>query len=161
MKYKMKLILGDWSGAGLGKTEAEIYEVNYPVEAVQQAYKDSCKLTGVQFNVNEDYTGLAKERGWEENQKYQIAAHYGDYKISEEAYTLLKEAGMDLDKSTIYEDDDDESVWIDDFSGLWWDFIKLSLPDLVYEEIKDDTPVINGYWNKNLNVGFAYGMYDL
>lgn len=42
----MKLVLGDWSDDGNGKTEEFILEVNKTVAEIQEAYKQSCKLTG-------------------------------------------------------------------------------------------------------------------
>jgi hypothetical protein len=47
------------------------------------------------------------------------------------------------------------------FLYLWTEFVKLSLPDLIINKIAEDNsiPVINGYWNDNLNVQFGYGLY--
>ena len=46
----MYLVLGDWSDDGHGKTEKICLEFNKTVEEIQQAYKDSCKLTGINFH---------------------------------------------------------------------------------------------------------------
>jgi hypothetical protein len=48
------------------------------------------------------------------------------------------------------------------FTEIWIWFVKLSLPEntiLEKADVKDKIPVINGYWNKNLNVQFGYGLY--
>ena len=139
--YRMKLVLGDWSDDGHGRSDIILYECNHPVEKVQQAYKDSCKLTGVQFNINENYTGV--KRDYPEECKYQICTEYDSSEIPETAYNMLVEACIDMDSMGIIKDDLDDTQ----FKELWWEFVKLSLPDLTYKEITDDTPVINGYWN--------------
>ena len=45
---KVKLVIGDWSGDGHGQSEEFVFETNKTVEEIGQAYKDSCKLTGLQ-----------------------------------------------------------------------------------------------------------------
>ena len=82
-EYKVKLTLGDWSNDGHGKYEEIIYKSNYPVSVIRQSYKDSCKLTGVQFNHNEDYTGNGV--GTKHNSPYKIWTEYEDCTILEEA----------------------------------------------------------------------------
>ena len=51
----VKLTIGDWSGDGHEKYDIFVYQVNYPVDIIQQSYKDSCKLTGIQFNENDKF----------------------------------------------------------------------------------------------------------
>ena len=53
-----KLVLGDWSDDGHGISKDFLFECNYDVHKIRQAYKDSCKKLGVTFNHNKDYTGL-------------------------------------------------------------------------------------------------------
>jgi hypothetical protein len=151
---KMYLVLGDWSDDGHGKTDKELYSCSHTVEEVQQAYKDSCKLTGISFNHDEDYTGLNMDRV--DKEQYSIATEYESREITEEVFKVLEKFNCplcDYYKNT-------SSMHLDDsFEELWWWFISLSIPDIVYNKIKDEVPVINGYWNKNLNVQFGYGLY--
>jgi hypothetical protein len=72
---KMYLVLGDWSNDGHGKHDKYLLESNVDVSVIQQAYKDSCKLTGVSFNHNEDYT--KRNRSWEIADEYRIATSFG------------------------------------------------------------------------------------
>ncbi len=53
---KMYLVLGDPSQDGHSQYDKVLFEVNKTLEEVQQAYKDSCKLTGISFNHSYDYT---------------------------------------------------------------------------------------------------------
>lgn len=154
---KMYLVLGDWSDDGHGKTDKVLYEVNKTVEEVQEAYKQSCKLTSFRFD-NETYVGVDRSRKIEDS--HQIAVGYDNYKLSEEAYEMFKSKEFDFSDWGV---EDTEDIYIEEnFEELWWFFIKLSLPDLEYVNLKveDTTPVINGYWDDNLNVQFAYGMYN-
>lgn len=167
---KMYLVLGDWSDDGHGKYEKVLLQSNVDVDVIQQAYKDSCKLTGVAFNHNEDYTGL--KRHYREAEEYQIATKYERSGIPAKALTELLKHGFreNFLESGKYDFNgwektlaEGEDLHYDDlFVELWLWFVKLSLPkDVVLEEadVKDEIPVINGYWNKNLNVGFGYGSY--
>lgn len=161
--YKQYLVIGDWSDDGHGKYRKELLQSNYPVEVIQQAYKDSCRLTGVSFNHNEDYTGL--NRHYSESEKYQIATEYeSGCRIPPEAFKLLKD--FNFEKHEYYSEDlleeDGGYYWESEFEDLWIWFVKLSLPeDAILEKanVVDEIPNINGYWNKNLNVQFGYGLF--
>jgi|688.fasta_scaffold805357_1 hypothetical protein len=160
---KMYLVLGDWSDDGHGKYDKVLVESNKSVEEIQDAYKASCKLTGVSFNHNEDFT--ERKRNYKEKQKYQIATEYEQgFNVSDEAKQALRDAGFDVEKHFAYGmDEDNDQIEDNDviFLYLWTEFVKLSLPDLIINKIPEDDniPVINGYWDKNLNVQFGYGLY--
>jgi len=153
---KMYLVLGDWSDDGHGKSEKVLVEVNKTVEEVQNAYKDSCKLTGISFNGNEDYTETG--RHWEIANKYRIAVEYEDYKLSDAVLEVLEKFKCPKEIIENY----NEEAYEGNYIPLWFWFIGLYLPDLDYKIIKegDGIPCINGYWDKNLNVGFGYGLYQ-
>ena len=167
----MYLVLGDWSDDGHGKSEKVLMSSNVPVEDVQQAYKDACKLTTVSFNDNENYTGV--KRDYKEEADWQIATNYEEPYIGAKAYENLKEFGIEeflnefggaSDYLKNYQNDDG-SVNIEGnemFIKLWSWFIKLANPKITICRSKsgDSTPCINGYWDKNLNVQFGYGLYN-
>lgn len=160
---KMYLVLGDWSDDGHGKYDKVLVESNKSVKEIQDAYKASCKLTGVSFNHNDDYTEI--KRDYKEQEKYHIATEYEQgFDVSDEAKQALRDAGFDADKHFAFGmDEEGDQVEDNDvvFLHLWTEFVKLSLPDLIINKISEDNsiPVINGYWNKNLNVQFGYGLY--
>lgn len=170
--YKMYLVLGDWSKDGHNQSEKILVECNLPVEKIQQAYKDSCKLTGISFNINENFTGLKYDvkdyKNYDEyfdaQKRGLIATEYEDSSLNTHCLEQLKKFGFDL--KIIYGDDydteDNEELYLDEssFTKLWFWFVKLSLPELQFIVVEDNIPVINGYWNKNLNVGFGYGLYS-
>jgi len=152
---KMYLVLGDWSEDGHGKSNKILIQVNKTVEEVQNAYKDSCKLTGISFNGNEDYTQI--NRLWVESSNYRIAVDYEEYKLTNEVKEVLKKFKCPKE---IYENYNEEAYDIT-YVALWFWFVSLSLPGLEYDINEDDDgiPCINGYWSKNLNVSFGYGLY--
>lgn len=137
-----------------------IFEVNKSVEEVQNAYKAACKLTGVQFNHNEDYTGLGLGRGsWSTGTKYQIATEYEQGGMHRETVDILKEyEGFD---EHYHEDEHYNGQWyiLTNFEDFWWWFVQLADPTIEYKKIDNAIPAINGYWNKNLNVQFGYGLF--
>jgi hypothetical protein len=174
MKYKMYLNIGDWSDDGHGKWEKILLESNLPVEDVQQAYKDSCKLTGVSFNHSENYTGV--KRDWQEQRKYEICTEYEESSIQPETLEILLKFGFAeafLNSEDCFNDDwkelyeKGESVYLgdcglpSDFYEIWVWFVKLSNSKLELKRIdtSNNIPNINGFWNENLNVQFGYGLF--
>ena len=153
---KIKISIGDWSEDGHNQYEQFVFESNKPVEEIQQAYKDSCKLTGLQFNHNEDYTGLNLNWQHPEYDDRQICTEYEDGEVSQFAKDILSTHGLDVP----------EDFYEEEFLQLLIDFIKLSLPDLELVEASfkrselKEIPALNGWWNDNLNVQFGYGLYE-
>ncbi len=151
---EMYLVLGDWSDDGHGKSRKELYLVNKSVLEVQEAYKASCKLTGIAFNHNENYTGI--KRDWKEEKDYQICTEYEGFQVSAFVMEVLEKFDCPL-----YEDLKEDDGWVGDlFEDLWWWFVGLSLEGLEYSRKNDNIPCINGYWNDNLNTQFGYGLFS-
>lgn len=149
----MKLVLGDWSEDGHGISDEVIVHVNYSVTDVQNAYKAACKKTGISFNHNDDFTEI--ERDYDERRKYHIATEYeqGLWDFSGEVADILA-----LHRVPPPTDDGDP---IEEYVKLWFNFVRIILPDLSYTiDEPEDIPAINGYWNNNLNVQFGYGLYQ-
>jgi len=151
----MHLVLGDWSNDGHGKYEKVICRANKTIDEVRDAYKASCKLMGFSFNHNNDYTEV--KRSYTIASKYQVCTEYENNTISTKVVNLLiqfecplvdqiKEAHRYLD--------------VELFTDLWWWFVGVSLPGLIYEKVEGDVPVINGFWNNSLNCQFGYGLYN-
>lgn len=145
MSYKFIIAIGDPSADGHGGTEDVILECNHTVEEVQEAYLNSCALTGVSFHGH--------------GSDMHIATEYEDSIISENALTALKEHGLDV-REDLEDVDDDEEVYIegsDHFTYLLMRFIKLSLPDLTWEEVKNDLPYLNR--GGKLRAQMGYGLF--
>ena len=163
---KMYLVLGDWSDDGHGKHDKVLLQSNISVNEIQNAYKASCKLTGVSFNDNDDYT--ESNRSWEDRGEYQVCVEYENNTLSDTVFKVLTKFGLtkkllnSFGTEDMMGEDDEICLYEESYVNLWIWFVKLSLPkDAVIEkvDVKDEIPVINGYWNKNLNVQFGYGLY--
>lgn len=154
-----KLVLGDWSKDGHGKTEDFLFDCNYDVKLIRQAYKDSCKKLGVTFNQTEDYTGLNLKN----NSRKMIWTKYRDDFICKESFDILNKA--DCFKNVKYTIEDEIYCVVDNLENcakLIMNFISLSMPkDFAYQLLKNDNyEPINGYWNSDLNVQFGYGLFS-
>lgn len=160
---KIKIPVGDWSDDGHGKCEYVIIESSHTVAVLQQGYKDSCKLTGISFNENEDYTGLNLPWDHPEAEDRKIAVEYESHTISKLAEGILLKRGIDiwegLDKGAYVEDGIDIFTieGSTEFVKLLLSFIKLSIPDLQYSIVKDDIPLLVG--DENMNLQFGYGLF--
>ena len=153
---EMYLVLGDWSDDGHGISEKILVKVNKTIEEVQNAYKNSCMLTGISFNHNDDFTN--RRRDWRFAEKFHVATGYENDTLTEECIEVLQQFECPEELLERAEDHLYEA-----FIDLWFWFVSLSLPDLQYEKVTpepDPTPVINGFWNENLNVQFGYGLYQ-
>ena len=84
-----KLELGDWSEDGHKISESFLFDCNYDIHKIRQAYKDSCKKLGVAFNYNEDYTGL----GLGHRSERLIWTEYQESEMSETAFEILNNSG--------------------------------------------------------------------
>ncbi len=164
---KVKLTIGDGSSDGHGKSEVFVYDSNKTVEEIRQAYKDSCKLTGLSFNHNQDYTELKLDWQHPEYNDRKIATEYDSNTISKLAEKILLTYGIDVwegfDKEYFEEDDIVYIDGVEHFIDLWLKFVRLSLPDLILDEAsfkKSELSVIPTINSSELNVQFGYGIFS-
>lgn len=151
-----KLTLGDWSKDGHGISKDFLFECNYDVHRIRQAYKDSCKKLGIAFNHGSDYAGLGCSYG----SAKQIWTEYEDSIIRSTVFETLKKAHC-LEGINYYPDDFRDGYHIgkhEDCAKLIMNFIAVSMPnDFIYQLIEPEP--INGYWNDELNHQFGYGLF--
>ena len=152
---KMYLVLGDWSEDGHNQSDKILVEVNKTVEEVQNAYKASCKLTGISFNNGEDYTESG--RNYKSAGRFHVAVEYEDSKLTPDVLDVLEKFKCHKEIVENY----NEEAYEGNYIALWFWFVSLSLPNLNYKILNegDGIPCINGYWDKNLNAGLGYGLY--
>lgn len=164
--YKMKLELGDTSNDGHGKTATILLKSNVDVSTIRKAYKDSCYLTDVQFNINNKFTKT--QYTLQNSEEYEICTEYEDTYLNKEIFIKLQKFGLTeelLNSFSIYRnsiDDERYSMGENNFFRLWIWFVKLSLPkDTIIDIIQDnDIPSINNSWpDKELNEQFGYGLF--
>jgi hypothetical protein len=158
--YNVKLVFGDWSGDGHNRYESFGIISNYDVSTIRKAYKDSCKLTGLTFNHNKDYTGLLQGRygHWR-----QLFTEYESSEIEPEACAILEQFGLIEKDDWDEEDDCGIAMDLEDVPDLMMKFIALSMPkDFIYT-FSDigllNAEPINGFYNSELNVQFGYGLF--
>ena len=157
------LALGDWSNDGHGKHENHYYNVNYPISAIQQAYKNSCEALGIQFHDGDDFRNP-------ENTDYvtdQIFTEYENDTLRPHEIKILKDAGLiteDFMKTYYLEETPDHRIIFGDTESvatLIMRFIAYSMPaDFTYTK-HTENPIepINGDWC-DLNIQFGYGIFD-
>lgn len=155
--YKYVLNIWDWSDDWHWKNERIILESSHTKEEIIEAYKASCKLTWLQFNHNDDYTGLGWD--WREEKKRQIATEYEDSSMTKEQIAILKSHGIDVMEGFSEDIDEDDFYfdWTEHFVEVLIKFIQLSLPDLKIEIVEDDLEEIN--WFGGLGQQFWYGLF--
>jgi hypothetical protein len=161
--YKFYFILGDWSDDGHGKYEKILIESSHTVKEVQDAYKQSCKTTGISFNDPNDFTGIKRE--YRKSKLYHVCAEYEQNQLSNEIFECFLKLHKKGHPCKILEDMNknkkQEGLYVDreTFMNLFFWFVSLSLKNFTYKRLEDEYPTLNGYWNKNLNVQFGYGLF--
>jgi hypothetical protein len=160
---KVKLIIGDCSGDGHDIKEIFVFESNKTNIEIYEAYEESCKLTGLILG-GYDHTGLNLDWKHPENLDRRVASMYLSNKISKLAENILLLHGIDVwdgfDKEYFEDNDLVEIDGVGHFFELWLNFVKLSLPDLILEEVSykkselKDIPKIGNYPT------FGYGIFS-
>jgi hypothetical protein len=122
----MELIVGDWSNDGHGHSTSIIVQTNYDPEDITKAYAQSVEKTGIAFDEDS------------EAKIYLFTMHEGN-KIPKEAREILSQY-FDMRKYG-------EEIWTsDDYFDLWFNFVKISLPDLIMDKCRTEwTLIIGGY----------------
>jgi hypothetical protein len=152
-----KLELGDWSEDGHKISESFLFDCNYDIHKIRQAYKDSCKKLGVAFNYNEDYTGL----GLGYRSERLIWTEYQESEMSETAFEILNNSGCFKEVDFYKEDGVYYIEERKDCAKLIMNFIALSMPkDFRYKLVQEPKVESINSWNDELRQHFGYGLFD-
>lgn len=148
------LTIGDWSKDGHGQSKRFIISANKDVHAIRQAYKDSCRLTGLQFNDDENYIDDDEQDHLDEARLICVEYHHN-------SLTAFQRETLDKFNCPFVAWD----LGAKKLAKLIMGFMSLSLSDFQYKFVKTKgiNPVedINGYWNPELNVQFGYGVFRI
>lgn len=147
----INLTLGDWAQNGNCTHEDYIYESNYPVERLAEAYETSCRKYGVQFNnAGHDFVGYGSDVN--ENWRY-IWNRYDETGIDPVAYVTLEQAGI-LTEEDVFRMHGSGDYYVEDKAGLVLRFIALSMPeDFDYKPV--DIPSLNAVLHSNIGYGLS------
>lgn len=153
----VKLIIGDKHGEGHGLYDECVYDSNYPVKDLQDAYRKSCRAIGVQFHSDVDYTGTRKKYDWifteQKNntiRKNEVEALQRHGLLSE---GFLEEHNLEIDKDGCI-----TACRSEDAADLIMAFIAYSMPkDFFYQSRDLYVEPIN---RKDLDFQFGFGLYE-
>lgn len=152
MNNKFKITIGDWSDDGHGKSDEIIFESNATLKEMQDAYRQSCRTTGIQFH------------GYDHRNDYsngiEICVNYEDSSPPIKAVDIMIAYGI-IDISEYGDDFDKEDFYFDggeEFAEYIMKFIGISIPGFQFKKISDEIPPLNGWWG-DLNHSFGYGLY--
>lgn len=146
----IKLIVGDADGDF--RNVDHYYEVNYPIGRIAEAYKESCRRLGIQFNDHyHDFTGLKPK--WNDFD-HLVWTESDRYEISENAYRTLLNAGI-LEEDEV-EKEDGGYDYQPDPEDLIMRFIAYSMPkDFTYEWVDEPIPRLNDEIGGNIGYAFT------
>jgi hypothetical protein len=143
--YKYKVVTGDWSADGHGRTES---------------YMISCNLDSKEIStcINAGLKAIDAPRGQSRGAELPFCQKYGDNVLSYSVILKLKAQGFCEDWLVAEgaDETDEEYLYGDDFFNIWCEILKLgariSFPDhqLVIEEEEPELC---------LNIG-GYGLFD-
>lgn len=151
-----KLVLGNWRQDGNCVHHDNIYEVNYPVERLAEAYRTSCRKYGIQFNrptPEDDYIGYASEYGKGYEDWRYVWGRYEEDGLDPTTYFVLEQAGI-LTEDDVSRRYDDGNYYVTDEAGLVMRFIALSMPaDFRFEPL--DIPSLNSELHTDIGHGLS------
>lgn len=135
-KYRVKLVLGDWSGDGHNISSSLFVSSSLSASELRTAYAEGTKKVGF------DYCNT-------------VCAEYEDSSISKEKLNRLKELGFELRDSDGEEfelEEQDECLFMDEetFAGMYMFICKLGNETLEYQFVSD---------NAQSNQIGGYGLY--
>lgn len=153
-----KLVLGDWAEEGHGRTRDFLFDCNYDVSKIRQAYKDSCKKLGVAFDHCVGYIAIKDNDNADSRL---IWTEYDDFDITKTAFEILNTSGC-FNGISYYQDGSFYNIQdLEDCATLIMNFIALSMPeDFRYEVVKEPQIESINSWNDELNEQFGYGLFD-
>lgn len=145
------LVIGDWSNDGHGDKEFISFRCTHDDAAVKKAYLAACKKGKVA--LHDDHKGSID---------HVICCDYEDRKMRESAKEALIALGVDLSKLVdAEEDEDDGSIGLNAESivVIFAEMVKTQIEGFAYE-LPENTrlPTLNGYWSKDFNLQFGYGV---
>lgn len=150
MQNVYKLVIGDWSQDGHQKSEFFYFRCNLPDADIKAAYLKACEQIGV---------GLHRVRKGETHTA--ICAKYEEHGIPLVSKAKLSNAGVDFKKVGGLEE---HGEWSDispaSIAIIFLEMVRVVRPEFQWEAIKDQTPCINGFWSKDFNIGFGYGVFE-
>ena len=133
-KYIFSWVLGDWSDDGHGMRTTYEFGCNYSHEDIKDAYNRLIKRTRFKFHD-------------------EVCKEYSETKPDELCIEKLNKLGLSYN----------EKEWEEDqfkaFIDLFIEFMKLELPDLNMTIMEDTTPTLFGFWKKDANYSFGYGLF--
>lgn len=145
------LPVGDWSDDGHGKCTEYMYSVNKTRDEITKAYHKTSELLNMTFDTND---------GW--GVKTQLLCDYQDGKLSADVVKTLLEKGFSFKRFDDFDKDDlERSVWVypEEVPDLFFEFVKISLPDLEYQPVPEKKNYLIG-WNTELSFHLGYGVFD-
>ena len=138
--YKFRLIIGDWSEGGHGRSKDFIVSSNLPVEIAREAHYKIKDTTGVDI----------------EN----ICSEYEEDEIDEETVDILKDMGFQFENSSGM---GDGIVNVSEMARLWIFLLQKADPSLKLEIVDDDIPNFQffGVDEKRRHIGsVGYGLFS-
>lgn len=144
MKYKLKMEIGDPSKDGHNQSKDIYFFSNKTTKEITKAYYESCKLTGLVWKSNQNPIVDGKEINWKhpDYKDRLLFVEYEQFELSKLAKIILESHGIDAN-----------GEWNSDcVIDLFHDFIKLSLPDLEIEFVKEDAEL--------LDITIGYGLFE-
>lgn len=138
--YKFKIKVGDPSEDGHGISRSVTVKTSHSVSDIYKAYHKSCEKTGLVFQENQPIPNIDWKHS--EYSKRRVCVDYQDSSPSELAWDIFKKWG--IEETEVYEEEG--------LTSLFLNFCKISLPDLVWKIVPDDT--------EEFSISIGYGLFD-
>jgi hypothetical protein len=136
---KYKLTIGDWSGDGHEKTEIIFLETNRSSKEIDELYKKSASLTGIEFK--------------------KLFKDYEEYSLNKDVIEAFQKHGINISNcleeyeiEEFEESPEEFGFSVDSAVKLFIEYLKLSDSELIINVVNDQT--------EELNIRFGYGLFE-
>lgn len=150
MKYKYRIVTGDWSEDGHGRMDFFTFECTHSEDEIITGYKEAVKKCGVALH------DIGKKDG------VSVCVDYEDSKIKSKELNNLRKLGIvfDFQESEIDGKGDNEILYCTspDLATLFLKMAQTQIPQFEFEFCKKPK-CINGFWSKTFNHSIGYGVY--
>lgn len=146
MKFIHTVVIGDWSKDGHNQSDNFSFECTHDETEVKTAYLAAVKACKVSLHHEAKGAVVVCER-------------YQDNLIKPEQLSNLKELGVNFSGFEGSTKDGGMYCGPQNIAKIFMEMVKSQIDGFKYNAVEQPKP-INGWWSKDFNYGFGYGVYD-
>lgn len=157
LKFTHRFVVGDWSDDGHGKKVTFSFKCTHSEEDIQKLYLQAAEKSGIWMHETLPYN--------DGTDRIELCCSYADFNLLPEHIRRLEDLGIHTQFITEsidpnYVDDDGNLSYFmhaESVFNVFMHMVHSQDNSVVWSMIKEKP--LNGYWSKNFNYSFGYGVF--